>query len=622
METYLIGCGNVFVAPVESRFIRKGPGFLSRLVLGVLLPVIAFAQNMAPAVSDEVEAGRRIYLEGILPSGAALTGTRFGSTRVSDAAAACVNCHRHSGMGAVEGDIQVPPITGNFLFATGHDRQLTTMDPRVSKRFNQAHDPYTDASLANAILHGINNRGREMSVVMPRFNLSEPDLKALTAYLRQLSSHWSPGVTENSIRFATVITPDVDPVRRKAMIDMMRAIFHQKNGSTVAATKSSAARHHMASAAELVLGTERNWILDVWELQGAQETWGEQLAAHYRNQPVFALVSGLSGSTWRPVHEFCEREQVPCWFPSVALPVAMQSQYSLYFSGGVTLEADVLARHLLDQSVSPQHAVQIFHDDEVGRAAAHELSHALAGSRISVENRMLPTGLPAADSLRDALGKIESDDTVMFWLRPDDMAALGNIKPVPGKHYFSAVLAKAEHAPLSAAWKASSWLVYPYELPEKRELNLAYFHAWLNISKQPLVDEAMQSEAFFALNFLTDTLSEMLDNLYRDYLLDRAEVMLSQREGSKAEQETRDRAALGRPGDMDRRYGMRQMTEEGARIQIPDQIGAGSTSHGTTIYPHLSLGPGQRFASKGAYIVRFADGNGDRLIAESGWIVP
>jgi hypothetical protein len=43
---------------------------------------------------------------------------------------------------------------------------------------------------------------------------------------------------------------------------------------------------------------------------------------------------------------------------------------------------------------------------------------------------------------------------------------------------------------------------------------------------------------------------------------------------------------------------------------------------GTTLYPHLSLGPEQRFASKGGYIVRFADASGDRLIGESGWIVP
>jgi hypothetical protein len=39
-------------------------------------------------------------------------------------------------------------------------------------------------------------------------------------------------------------------------------------------------------------------------------------------------------------------------------------------------------------------------------------------------------------------------------------------------------------------------------------------------------------------------------------------------------------------------------------------------------YPHLSLGPGQRFASKGGYIVHFADAAGTRILKDGEWIVP
>jgi hypothetical protein len=437
--------------------------------------------------------------------------------------------------------------------------------------------------------------------------------------LKQLSAQWSPGVSQTSIRFATVITPDVEPARRKVLIDMMRTVFRQKNGSTLVA-KRGQTRHHMTSAAELILGTERTWDLDIWELQGAPQTWNEQLAANYRKQPVFALVSGVSNSTWQPVHDFCDREQVPCWFPSVDVPGKDKSQYAFYFSGGVTLESAVLARHLLDQKESPKHVVQIYRDADVGRAAAQSLTQSLAGSAVTIEDRVLSADLAAEDALSQALGSIKPEDSVMFWLRPDDIAALGKITPVAGKSYFSAVLAKGERAPLPPAWRARSSLVYLYELPENRTKNLDYFHAWLNINKIALVDETMQSEAFFSLNFLTDTLSEMLDNLYRDYLVERGENMLSIREGIKSEQQTRDRVALGRAGDLVRKHGAMTIAEA-SRIPIRSQDSA-VKSKGTTLYPNLSLGPDQRLASKGGYIVRFSKDSGNDLVAQSDLIVP
>jgi len=286
------------------------------------------------------------------------------------------------------------------------------------------------------------------------------------------------------------------------------------------------------------------------------------------------------------------------------------------------LEADVLARHFLGQSKQPRHVVQIYRDDDAGRAASLEFVHALADSKISVENQILQTDVSAESALRKSLSKIKRNDVVMFWLRPGDLLALDKIKPVAGINYFSTILAKVEYLKISPAWKVRARLIYPYELPEKREANLAYFHAWLNLRNLPLIDEPMQSEAFFALNFLTDTIAEMLDNMYRDYLVERAEIMLSKREGEKAEQETRDRVFLGQPGELEKKHGA-MTADESVRIHIAgSQKTKEVKSLGTTIYPHLSLGPGQRFASKGGYIVRFAEGKSDKLIAESDWIIP
>jgi len=581
-----------------------------------LLLMMMISSPLMAVEHPEVVAGRQIYREGVLPNGKPLIGKRFGTTSVSGAEAACVNCHRPSGMGSVEGDTLVAPIASNYLFHTGEDRPIATMDPRVSKRFNQTHEAYTDEALGMAIRGGTNNQSVEMHGLMPRYTLSDKEMKSLIAYLKQLNMTWSPGVTGDSIRLATVITPDVDPERRQAFKETLRVIFKQKNGSTITNKHGGGKRLHMVTAAEMVLGTERNWTLDVWELKGAPDTWAAQLDALYQAHPVFALVSGLSNGGWEPVHDFCERQQVPEWFPSVPFPVQKPGKYSLYFSRGVVLEADVLARHLSRMDSKPKQVVQVYRDDAAGRAAATEFKRVMADQHIVVDDRILSGH--TVESLRVLINSIGSKETaVMFWLRPEDVTTLQEIAPPAGINaYFSGMLLSSDPEVFSPSWKSNLHLVYPYELPDMRELNLQYFHTWLNINKMDMVDEAMQSEVFFSLNYLTDILSEMLNNLYRDYLVERGENMINKREGAKVQQEVNDLRSMGLKTELIRKHG-NMTVEEGSRLPVGQtQL---TKREGTTIYPRLSLGPGQRFASKGGYIMRYSH---DMLEPETSWIVP
>jgi hypothetical protein len=604
------------------------------LLLCLSLWLTGLCVAATPSVADSAQAslvaqGRLIYTEGLLPSGQPLQASRAGGGTLSGHEAACTGCHRASGMGSVEGSVRVSPISQRYLFARVDDLVMANMDGRRGKTMSQSHAPYTDAALATALRDGVSITGRTLSEVMPHFNLGAQDMAALTAYLQQLSAQYSPGVSKEVIRFAAVITPDVSPARRDVFKAMLQSALVAKNSST------SPRKRYMTSAATFATQTERRWDVQVWELSGAPATWAAQLQARYAAAPVFALLSGISDSTWAPVDAFCQAQQLPCWFPSAAVPTAGAAPYGLYFSRGVALEAAVLARYLQDAGdvTMPRATGKLFQvasdasdSASATSAAAQAFEQSLQAQGRSAQNTLLSADAnQACAALRAVLHAAQPGDTVALWLDRAQLGLLEGLKPPEKVQFFISANLTQGGTAIPAAWRSAVQMVYPYALPQERQANLAYLHSWLKLRNIPLVDEAMQSELFFALNLMTDTLQDMLDNMYRDYLIERTEDMLGRREAGKAEQENRDRQTLGRAA----RASVASEAVHGSVVSdAPDAqtaqqraFGLGE-SGGTTVYPHLSLGPTQRFASRGAYIVRFSPDNIDTLAAQSDWIVP
>jgi hypothetical protein len=96
---------------------------------------------------------------------------------------------------------------------------------------------------------------------------------------------------------------------------------------------------------------------------------------------------------------------------------------------------------------------------------------------------------------------------------------------------------------------------------------------WFNVAGIPLVADRVQVDTYLACIILAEALGHMQDSFVRDYLVERVENLISHR-----------------------------------------------LVNG--FYPRLGLGAGQRFASKGGYIVRFAASEGAEVIADGEWIVP
>jgi len=310
--------------------------------------------------------------------------------------------------------------------------------------------------------------------------------------------------------------------------------------------------------------------LHVWALNGPPAGWEAQLRRHLATEPVFAVLSGLGGRDWAPVHHFCESERLPCLFPNVAVPVDDERDfYTIYLSKGALLESELIAAHLAQSSVNGR-LIQLYPPGDIGERAAARL-RALAP--MSLESIMRPVSHGNAAAIARAVSEVRAGDVLVLWLGPADLSLL---RPPPKNAtsiYLSGSLAGFEHAPLPAAWRAVAQLTYPADLPEARAVRMNYPLRWFQIRQVAVVDEKVQTDTYLACGIVAEALNEMLDNFMGDYLIERIESMVSHRQLSG-------------------------------------------------FYPHLGLAAGQRFASKGGYLVRFTEPGGPAISPTTEWIIP
>jgi hypothetical protein len=537
---------------------------MTRLLCGALAVIAGLQAASAMESADTV--GERIYLQGLLPDGTPVQGSRRQGSGAAGATVACANCHKRSGLGSGEGTIRIPPITSRFIFQrSGVQAGRPTLDARQASDASRA--AFDEQTLADAIRHGRGRGGRELNYLMPRYALDDASMAALIGYLKTLPTQPSPGVSDTMIEFATVFTPDSDPRVRAGVLAVLNQFIADKNAFLRGGAKP------LQSQGQIDFRVTRGWRLHVWNLQGEPGSWEAQLQEHLRQEPVFALLSGLGDAEWAPVHRFCEHEHLPCLFPNVAVPVEAETDfYSIYFSRGLWLESDVVAGQLAhDVPAKVAHRLLQLHAQGGGAAQAAQRLAARLPPGWQAESRSVPAGDVAALSL--ALADAPAFDALMLWLGPAELAGLPTAPPAGLAVYVSGTLGGLEQAPLPAAWRPLARLAYPVDLPGGRAVRMNYPLRWFQIEHIPVVAERAQADTYLACGIVSEALKEMQDSFMRDFLLERIESMISHRQLSG-------------------------------------------------YYPRLGLAPGQRFASKGAYLVRFTAPQGPAIAADSEWLVP
>jgi len=454
----------------------------------LVLMGIAVWWGLRPSqVRDPVlERGRALYLEGRRADGQRVAATVLGDVPVSGAQAPCASCHGRSGMGTSERGNQSPPIAGPLLFDAAE---------RI-----QEGPPYTEATLARAVREGVRSSGKPLDPLMPRYTLDDGDVAALAAYLRTLGPGPAPGIDDENLHLATVIGSDVPADVRKAVLDVLEAFVTAKN----AEVRNDGARSRARIQEGRTRVPYRVWSLDVWEVSGPPKSWRRQLERQYRDDPVFAMVGGLATGTWQPMHEFCEENAIPCLLPSPDRPHEVEGDfYTLYFSGGLRLEARLLAAEL---ARSDAHVLQVLDDGDEAAAEAASL----------LETRVRAAG---GSSVRAAPGTAVPDEAtaVVWWSAPD---ALDTLPATEAALYVSGTRLGSGWDALPEPLRARTHVVDLFRMPEVSDPALRRFRAWAISRGVEITHERLQAEAWFACITLMHTMDHISTHPTRDYLLD------------------------------------------------------------------------------------------------------
>ncbi|MFZ2507914.1 MAG: hypothetical protein WAW79_05490 [Steroidobacteraceae bacterium] len=539
-----------------------------RLNVAILLLAAAISAQAAP--DDLVGAGRKLYLEGVGLDGAPVSATVQGDVAASGTMLACVGCHKRSGLGTYEAGLRALPVTAPALFGS---------DTRMRASLARSRQPYTDETLARAITQGIASDGRLLDPLMPRYRLTAANLQALAAYLRVLGAEPDPGVSETELDLVTIVTANAPASEREAVSAVVQRYAETINGGTRQEQRRAAAsRRHVYG--EKHARSYRQWNLSVWTLEGTPAGWPEQLEKMYQARPPFAVLSGAAGPDWPVIHDFCESRKLPCILPVTRLPVETgATQYTIYYSAGVRLEARVTARSIADTYVDPEARILVVYiDDALGRAAVEAFAAALPEERRTYLRRrpMAPDSKPSSRDWKNIIRR-ERPELLVAWLAPDQLQTMTSIAAhaaaLPSRIYTASGFSDWLSIRALPVFEERVHHVYPYSLAAPGVVAFPREEAWLNHQGLGHLDKIAAAGALFACHATGEAMAGMADNYSREYLIESLEHML-----------------------------------DGSRM--------------LTMFPLTTLGTGQRFLAKGAHVVRLARDAGAFRYVSTDWIQP
>jgi ABC-type branched-subunit amino acid transport system substrate-binding protein len=288
--------------------------FLAVAVSCVVWATVSRAAEQTPAevqrttstgergLTAEERRGKMIYLRGESPSGKEIKAI-VGELDLPASTVTCAGCHGQRGEGKTEGGVTAGNLTWSNLVKTyGHTHPS-----------GRKHGPFDEKLFTRSLVQGLDPAGNKMAVAMPLFEMAPEDVADLIAYLKRIEADHDPGLTETSVKVATIL-PQQGALAEigAAMKDVLTTYFANVNDKggiynrrieleTIETGTDAAAT--AANARKLVKGGQ-----------------------------VFAMVSGLSAGADKELVSLTQEAEMPFMGPLTLLPqTGFQSNRNVFY---------------------------------------------------------------------------------------------------------------------------------------------------------------------------------------------------------------------------------------------------------------------------------------------------
>lgn len=332
--------------------------------------------------------GKAIYLRGESPSGKEIKAM-VGDLDLPASTVTCAGCHGQRGEGKTEGGVTAGNLTWSNLVKTyGHTHSN-----------GRKHGPFDERLFARSLMQGLDPAGNKMAVAMPYYEMSAEDLADLIAYLKRIEADHDPGLTETSVKVATLLPPN-GPLAETgaAMNDVLTAYFANVNEKGGIYNR------------KIELETIETGIDAVATAANARKL--------VESGQVFAMVSGLTAGADKEVVALTQQAEIPFIGPLTLLPQAgvQNNRNVFYMLSGAPEQARTLVNFAYGKPELKKTRLAIVHSENelalAAGAAVEDQSRKLGWN--SITRKSFPSkSFDAAGIVRDLKG--EGAEAVFFF---------------------------------------------------------------------------------------------------------------------------------------------------------------------------------------------------------------